>query len=98
MDFDTAPEIKAAIMERAELGAYGYAETNSQWEEAYRSWWKSRYNFEIKREWLFFATGVVPLISSTVRKIRKCSASYTDLQYFLQFDFEQRQKSIGVPA
>lgn len=69
MDFDTAPEIKAAIMERAELGAYGYAETTSQWEEAYRSWWKSRYNFEIKREWLFFATGVVPLISSAVRKI-----------------------------
>ncbi|MCQ2585477.1 MAG: pyridoxal phosphate-dependent aminotransferase [Treponema sp.] len=69
MDFDTAPEIKAAILERAELGAYGYAETNEAWENAYCAWWKNRYNFEIKKEWLIFSTGVVPTISSTVRKI-----------------------------
>lgn len=69
MDFDTAPEIKAAIMERVQTGAFGYAETNSEWEEAYCSWWKNRYSFEIKKEWLVFCTGVVPAISSTVRKI-----------------------------
>lgn len=69
MDFDTAPEIKDAILERAKLGAYGYAETNGEWEEAYCSWWKKRYNFEINKEWLIFSTGVVPTISSTVRKI-----------------------------
>ncbi|MBQ0052681.1 MAG: pyridoxal phosphate-dependent aminotransferase [Treponema sp.] len=69
MDFDTAPEIKAAVMERAQLGAYGYAETNGAWEQAYCNWWKNRYNFEISPEWLVFSTGVVPTISSTVRKI-----------------------------
>ncbi|MCQ2583724.1 MAG: pyridoxal phosphate-dependent aminotransferase [Treponema sp.] len=69
MDFDTAPEIKEAILERANIGAYGYAETNQDWENAYCFWWKNRYNFEIKKEWLVFSTGVVPTISSTVRKI-----------------------------
>lgn len=69
MDFDTAPEIKEAILERANIGAYGYAETNLDWENAYCFWWKNRYNFEIKKEWLVFSTGVVPTISSTVRKI-----------------------------
>lgn len=69
MDFDTAPEIKAAVLERAQLGAYGYAETDEAWENAYCDWWKRRYNFEIQKEWLIFATGVVPVISSTVRKI-----------------------------
>lgn len=69
MDFDTAPEIKEAVLERAGIGAYGYAETDEEWENAYCFWWKSRYGFEIKKEWLVFATGVVPAISSTVRKI-----------------------------
>lgn len=69
MDFDTAPEIKNAILERAQLGAYGYAETNTEWEDAYCTWWKKRYNFKIENEWLIFSTGVVPTISSTVRKI-----------------------------
>ena len=50
MDFDTAPEIKEAILERANIGAYGYAETNLDWENAYCFWWKTRYNFEIKKE------------------------------------------------
>ncbi len=69
MDFDTAPEIKAAILERARLGAYGYAETTAAWEDAYCTWWKQRYGFVIQKEWLIFSTGVVPTISSTVRKI-----------------------------
>ncbi len=69
MDFDTAPEIKEVILQRAQAGAYGYAETNQDWENAYCLWWKKRYNFEIQKEWLIFSTGVVPAISSTVRKI-----------------------------
>ncbi|MCQ2249193.1 MAG: pyridoxal phosphate-dependent aminotransferase [Treponema sp.] len=69
MDFDTAPEIKESILQRAQLGALGYAQTNAQWEDAYIYWWKTRYDFEIRREWLVFATGVVPAVSSSVRKL-----------------------------
>ncbi|MEE1180748.1 MAG: MalY/PatB family protein [Treponema sp.] len=69
MDFDTAPEIKDAILQRANLGALGYADINEQWRNAYIYWWKNRYNFEIKKEWLVFSTGVVPAISSSVRKL-----------------------------
>lgn len=69
MDFDTAPEIKDSILQRAQLGALGYAQTNAQWEDAYIHWWKTRYDFEIRREWLVFATGVVPAVSSSVRKL-----------------------------
>lgn len=69
MDFDTAPQIKQAIIDRAQLGALGYADYNNQWRDAYIYWWKNRYNFEIHRDWLIFSTGVVPTISSVVRKI-----------------------------
>lgn len=69
MDFDTAPEIKSAILERADLGALGYADINDEWRNAYIGWWKKRYDFEIKKEWLIFSTGVVPAVSSSVRKL-----------------------------
>ena len=32
-------------------------------------WWKMRHEFEIKKNWLIFCTGVVPAISSMVRKL-----------------------------
>lgn len=33
------------------------------------SWWKNRHGFAIERDWLVFCTGVVPAISSIVRKL-----------------------------
>lgn len=69
MDFDTAPQIKQAILDRAQLGALGYADYNNEWRDAYIYWWKKRYDFEIQKDWLIFSTGVVPTISSVVRKI-----------------------------
>jgi cystathionine beta-lyase len=32
-------------------------------------WWKNRHGFEIQKEWLVFSTGVIPSISSIVRKL-----------------------------
>ena len=69
MDFQTAPEITASMMERAGQGVFGYTIVTDEWYEAYKNWWKNRHQFEIRREWLVFCTGVVPAISSIVRKI-----------------------------
>lgn len=69
MDFQTAPEIIAAIKERAEHGIYGYTEISEEWYHAISTWWKKRHNFQMEEEWLVFCTGVVPAISSIVRKM-----------------------------
>ena len=69
MDFETAPEIKNAILKRAEHGVFGYTEVPDRWYDAYINWWKSRHGFEMDKSWLIFSTGVVPAISSAVRKI-----------------------------
>lgn len=69
MDFETAPEVKNAIIERAKQGVFGYTLIMDDWYEAYMNWWKRRHHFEIKKEWLIFCTGVVPAISSIVRKM-----------------------------
>lgn len=69
MDFDSAPAIKEALMKRVNQGAFGYTMTPDGWYDAYISWWQRRYDFTISRDWLIFTTGVVPAISSLVRKL-----------------------------
>lgn len=69
MDFQTAPEIRKAIKERAEHGVFGYSTVSEDWYLAYQSWWRKRHHFRIEKEWLLFVTGVVPAISSAVRKL-----------------------------
>ena len=69
MDFETAPEIKEAIVRRAEQGVFGYTLIEDEWYQAYQDWWESRHGFKIEKEWLIFCTGVVPAISSIVRKM-----------------------------
>lgn len=69
MDFETAPGIRKAVEERAAQGVFGYAIDPDNWANSYINWWKKRHDFTMQKEWLMFCTGVVPAISSIVRKI-----------------------------
>ncbi len=69
MDFETAPEICEAIASRAAHGVFGYTDIPDEWYAAYINWWKERHQYSIQEEWLIFCTGVVPAISSIVRKL-----------------------------
>lgn len=69
MDFETAPEIQAAIRKRAAHGIFGYSTVPEEWYQAYIGWWKRRHDFQMEKDWLIFCTGVVPAISSMVRKL-----------------------------
>ncbi len=69
MDFAAAPEIRKAMQKRLDHGIFGYSEIPDAWYEAYIGWWKARHGFEMERDWLVFCTGVVPAISSIVRKL-----------------------------
>ena len=69
MDFQTAPAVREAIRARAEHGVFGYSIVPKEWYQAYISWWEDRHGFTMERDWLIFCTGVVPAISSMVRKL-----------------------------
>ena len=69
MDFRLAPEIEKAIKKRMDHGVFGYSVIPEEWYEAYINWWKTRHGFKMKKEGLVFCTGVVPAISSIVRKL-----------------------------
>ncbi|MCM1213037.1 MAG: pyridoxal phosphate-dependent aminotransferase [Lachnospiraceae bacterium] len=69
MDLETAPEVLEAIRARAEHGIFGYHVVTEDWYEAYIRWWKRRHGLVMEKDWLIFCTGVVPAISSAVRKL-----------------------------
>ena len=69
MDFQTAPEVLEALRQRLEHGVFGYTDITDAWYQAYIGWWKDRHGFVMNREWLIFCTGIIPAISSMVRKL-----------------------------
>ncbi|MCD8023033.1 MAG: pyridoxal phosphate-dependent aminotransferase [Lachnospiraceae bacterium] len=69
MDFETAPEIREALAARVAHGVFGYTDIPDAWYQAYIGWWEARHDFKMEKDWLIFCTGVVPAISSIVRKL-----------------------------
>lgn len=69
MDFPVAKPILEAIQSKLQVGALGYSIIPAGWNEAYVSWWQRRHNFTMEPDWLIFTTGVLPAISSAVRKL-----------------------------
>lgn len=69
MDFKAAPEIINAITERAQHGIFGYTDLCDDWYDAYIGWWSRRHGYTMQKDRLIFCTGVVPAISSIIRKL-----------------------------
>ena len=71
MDFETAPAVKEAVKRVADLGVYGYKIVPERWFSAIQNWWKVRHNFIIEKSWLCFCTGVIPAVTSVVKRFSK---------------------------
>ncbi len=69
MDFPAAPEILAALEKRMAHGVFGYQALSEEWYDAYISWWQKRHGLLIEKDWLLFCAGIVPAISSIIRKL-----------------------------
>lgn len=69
MDFRTAPEIISAIEKRVQNGIFGYSIIPNEWYDAYINWWKKRHGITFDKEELVFSAGVIPTLSSSVRRL-----------------------------
>jgi cystathionine beta-lyase len=69
MDFETSPEIIEGFKDRIEQGIFGYNVIPDDLFESYIYWWYKRYNFKIQKEWCVFSTGVIPSLSSAIRRV-----------------------------
>lgn len=66
MDFAAAPQIQRAMEKRLTHPVYGYTETSDALYEAIVSWVGRRYHWDIKKGWITFSPGVVPILSMSI--------------------------------
>ena len=59
MDFKSSDEIINKLKERVDHGVFGYNYIPDSTYESIISWAKTRYNWDIKKEWILFMPGVV---------------------------------------
>jgi len=71
MDFPVAPKITEALFKRVAHHIYGYQSESLPWKQSYIKFWERRYGFSFTEDEMAFATGVVPTLSSAVRKLAK---------------------------
>lgn len=69
MDFEIAPEIIEDLHKRVDHGIFGYNIDDEAYFKAIQNWWYHEHHFDIDREWMMLCTGVVPAISSIVRRV-----------------------------
>ncbi|KFI46784.1 cystathione beta-lyase [Bifidobacterium bohemicum] len=69
MDFATAPEIIKQMRHKLDLGAFGYEEPGEAYFNAVADWYDNEHHARPETDWMLFATGVVPAISSIVRRV-----------------------------
>ncbi|KRL67472.1 MalY/PatB family protein [Companilactobacillus versmoldensis] len=69
MDFQVAPEIISAIKNKADQAVFGYEEPHADYFNAVADWYESEHHFRPQTDWMMFSTGVVPSISSIVRRV-----------------------------
>ena len=69
MDFETAPAVKKAIVDRASHGIFGYSSTPSEYFDAVSGFFGRRHGFAIPTEWMVYSNGIVAAIGSVVRRL-----------------------------
>ena len=69
MDFAAAPPVQRALEARVSHGVFGYSDIPRAWNDAYAAWWRRRHGLDMDPDGLIFTTGVIPAISTAVRKL-----------------------------
>lgn len=67
MDFPVCREIVREIKKRASHPIYGYTIRPKSYFDSIINWFKNRYNYEIKREWILSTPGIVPAINFAIQ-------------------------------
>ena len=59
MDFRTVPQVKEALVKRAEHAIYGYTDNSRQEQLAEVGWLSRRHALEVNTDWILYSPGVV---------------------------------------
>ncbi|MEM0156236.1 MAG: MalY/PatB family protein [Thermoplasmataceae archaeon] len=67
MDFRSPQPVIDAMVSRADHGVYGYSLFTPSYYDSVIRWYRRRYNWEIKKEWIVYTPGVVSAISFAIQ-------------------------------
>ena len=67
MDFAAPPAVVEALTARARHGVFGYDFLGEEYYSAVTGWMKRRHNFDVKKEWIVYTSGVVIALHLAVR-------------------------------
>ena len=67
IDFECLPEIKEAMIARAEMGEYSYTSVTDDFYEAVIDWNKRRFDLDLKKEWIRLTFGTVSTLHYIVQ-------------------------------
>ncbi|MFW6300946.1 MAG: MalY/PatB family protein [Bacillota bacterium] len=70
-DWQTAPEIIESIKNRVEHGVFGYTFPAKEYKDVIVDWYKKRYDWEIKPDWIVLLSGVVPGINIALKALTR---------------------------
>ncbi len=66
-DYETAPEIQAALAERVKHGAFGYTHLGADYTTIIRDWFARHYQVQVRKHWVLSGSKVLNAISSLIR-------------------------------
>ena len=69
MDFAVAPAITEALKKRVEHPVWGYTLVPNSYYDAIISWFHRRHQWDIKKDWIIYTTGVVPATSAAIKAL-----------------------------
>lgn len=66
MDFESPPAVKEKLLQRAELGIYGYSFKPDSYNTSIINWFRRRHNWELQSDWIADSPSVVTSLSIAV--------------------------------
>ncbi len=69
MDFRCPPAVIEALEQRVQHGIFGYSKPTDSYYETLLRWIKRRYGWDVEREWVSLAPGVVPALNMLVQSL-----------------------------
>lgn len=71
MDFEAPSCVKEALRKYVDFGVFGYYRVPDSYYEAFINWEKTYHDYEVKKEWIRFAPGVVPAFNWLIHILTK---------------------------
>lgn len=69
MDFETAPCVARAVLERAQHPVFGYTNVPAEYYRSVVDWFSGRHGWTMDPSWILYTSGVVPAISAVIKAL-----------------------------